>query len=238
MADQKFPIALLSVNSAEFIDYIQRLHRAPTTLVICASRESFLQNLQADIRRPNRDSRSDAQENSNSVSSHHLLTPTIHLLASSRTVNIAFTPTLPHLRAFLADFNLGEENSSYPSAYQRPGLRFPMLAILSLATVHQSTSEYSAQGLSRTVAIAVETANSANMRLVLAEPHDENGNELDTIRNPWEAKVPLLNGSIRFGEDEKMWAGRTVDVGRVIGRWCKIVRRDEEIFGVEQLHSR
>ena len=49
------------------------------------------------------------------------------------------------------------------------------------------------------------------------------GGELDA----WMEQVPVLSGSVRFGGDERVWAGRTVAVGRVVGRWCRFVRVGE-----------
>lgn len=227
------PVALPSINSAELIDYILRLHKSPTTLVICASRESFLQSLQVDMRRTNHDNQLDSAENSDSVLSHPFLIPTIHLLASSKTVCLAFTPTLPHLRAFLANFSPKGDDSS-PLIYQRPGSRISMLAIFNLAAVHRSTSEYSAQGLSQTIAIAVEAAKITGMKLVLAESCNENQTE-NATEDPWKPQVPLLNGSIRSDESEKIWAGRTIDIRKVIGRWCRFIRLDEDF--IELNHS-
>ena len=43
----------------------------------------------------------------------------------------------------------------------------------------------------------------------------------------WMEQVPVLSGSVRFGGDERVWAGRTVEVGRVVGRWCRFVRVGE-----------
>lgn len=223
------PVALPSISSAELIDYILKLHKSPTTLVICESRESFLETLRVDIRRTKCDDQSDSLEKNEFL--HPFLIPTIHLLASSKTVHLAFTPTLSHVRAFLANFTPRGEDGSSPSIYHKPGFRIPMLAIFNLTAVHRPTSEYSAQGLSRTVAIAVEAAKHAGMKLVLAESCYENESENTTIQDPWKAQVPLLNGTIRSGESGKIWAGRTVDIGKVIGRWCRLVGLDEEFIG-------
>lgn len=38
-------------------------------------------------------------------------------------------------------------------------------------------------------------------------------------RDPWSEQVPLLNGSVRFGGEQRVWAGRTVEIRRVAGRW-------------------
>lgn len=99
-----------------------------------------------------------------------------------------------------------------------------MLAIWGLANLHRSTAEHSAQGLSRSLAAAVETAKFNGQRLVLAESAALNGEvEYDGIGNPWKEQVPLLSGSVRFGGEDRVWAGKTVEVERVVARWCRFV---------------
>ena len=103
-----------------------------------------------------------------------------------------------------------------------------MLAIWGLANLHRSTAEHSAQGLSRSLAVAVEAAKRAGQRLVLAESRaldgeieeEGDGGEGDA----WSEQVPLMSGSLRFGRENRVWAGKTVEVRRVVGRWCRFVR--------------
>lgn len=230
------PAAVVPSNRIELIDYILKAPTAPTTLVICASRESFLQHLQADVQSaPSVSSPSD--QNNDNTALHRLLIPTIHLLAATRSIRLAFTPSLPHLRAYLATFESTAETNTHPASYQNRSSCNPVLVILGLVALHHSTSEYSAQGLSRSVAIAVEAANSAKTRLILAELRKENENETSiadnetangTQHDPWKEQIPLLNGSTGFGNEERVWAGRTISIGRVIGRWCKFETLDAE----------
>lgn len=119
-----------------------------------------------------------------------------------------------------------------------------MLAVLNPLALQRSTTDFSAQGLSRTFAAAVEAAERANMQLVVEETearHDgegdndmhvrgndnnsqggggERGGE-ELRRDPWRQQVPFLNGSIRIGGGERLWAGRLVEVGKVVGKWCR-----------------
>lgn len=66
-------------------------------------------------------------------------------------------------------------------------------------------------------------------RLVLAESRPLSGEvKFVSISNagvgdPWKEQVPLLSGSVRFGREERAWAGKTVEVERVVGRWCRFV---------------
>lgn len=230
------PIAVVSSYRIELIDYILKAPITPTTLVICASRESFLQHLQADVQSaPSVSSPSDENNDVNPL--HRLLIPTIHLLASTRSIRLAFTPSLPHLRAYLATFQFTPEIDSHPASQLNRSSCSSVLVILGLVALHHSTSEYSAQGLSRSIAIAVEAANSTRMRLILAELRKESGDENSIVNNesvigthydPWKEQIPLLSGSTGFGSEERVWAGRTISIGRVIGRWCRFEQLDAE----------
>lgn len=99
-----------------------------------------------------------------------------------------------------------------------------MLAVWGLAGLHRSTAEHSAQGLSRSLAAAVEAAMFNGQRLVLVEPSGEVEYEgVSSIGDPWKEQVPLLSGSVRFGREDRVWAGKTVEVERVVARWCRFV---------------
>jgi len=45
----------------------------------------------------------------------------------------------------------------------------------------------------------------------------------------WEERVPMLNGSVRragLESEEGGWSGRTVEVGRIVGRWFNFARAE------------
>ncbi|MCJ1463460.1 hypothetical protein MMC07_002067 [Pseudocyphellaria aurata] len=229
-------IAVVASYRTELIDYILKAPTPPTTLIICASRESFLQNLQKDVQRAHSVSLP-SDENSDNPAPHRLLIPTIHLLAATRSIRLAFTPTLPHLRAYLATFESTSETDTHSASHQSRAFGGTVLVILGLVALHHSTSEYSAQGLSRSIAVAVEAAHSAGMKLIVAELRKEYGNEDSMAHNeivngtphdPWNEQIPLLNGSTRSGNEERVWAGRTITIGRVVGRWCKFEALDAD----------
>ena len=102
-----------------------------------------------------------------------------------------------------------------------------MLAVWGLVNLHSSTAEHSAQGLSRSVAAAVEAAKFNGQRLVLAESTTLSGEigyeGVGSVGDPWKEPVPLLSGSVRLGGEGRLLAGKTVEVERVVGRWCRFV---------------
>ena len=227
------PIALAPLLCTDLIDFILRHHTSPTTLIICSSREAFLQEIQACINYTHpRDSTADVVDepspDGNARPLHPLLIPTIHLIAKSRSVNLAFAPTLPHLRAYMATYTPNVECEPFPSINTtKSGSQYPMLVVWGLANLHRSTTEHSAQGLSRSLAAAVETAKRNGQRLVLAESRVLDGvieyEGIGNVTDPWKEQVPLLSGSVRFGGEDRVWAGKLVEVETVVGRWCRFI---------------
>ncbi|KAL2044445.1 hypothetical protein N7G274_003150 [Stereocaulon virgatum] len=243
----KIPIALSPISCADLVSFILQHHEAPTTLISCSPREAFLAELQASIQPAALQNASESVSASQdddlvSTSLHPFLLPTIHLIARSRSINLVFVPTLPHLRAYLATYAMSLTSTKHTSTAIRAGSQIPILGIWGLARLHRSTAEHSAQGLSRTVAAIVDAASLANQQLVLAEPSrvsdiDHYGDAEASDETPamsedaWKEHVPLLSGSVRFGGEDRHWAGKTVEVGHVIAKWCRFVKLDDEAMG-------
>ncbi|MCJ1481543.1 hypothetical protein MMC06_001702 [Schaereria dolodes] len=174
------------------------------------------------------------------VTKHQILIPTIYLLAAARDICLVFTPTLPHLRAYLATYTPHNGSRNGTTIYQKPGVQVPMLALLNPLSIHRTTSEHSAQGLSRTFALAVEAAARGCMQLTVSESSTPQEEVLmdagdgygDTLQiDPWKEQVSLLNGSIKFRGEDRVWAGRTLEVGRVVERWCRRIQIFDEQNG-------
>ena len=212
--------------------------RTPVILVICMPREDFFQGLVSesyyvqDARTEHPDGRNG---NEDTRAARFLLTPTLHLLGTSRQVHLAFAPTLPHSRAYLSAFTVPQSIRDARTAAE--SATAPVLALVGSLDSHRATSDLSAQGLSRTFAVAVEAAARAGCRLRILEttkrhcPSPEGmqesgqGDDYD----PWEEQVPLLNGSIRVGGDERVWSGRTVKVGHVLAQWCRVLSSGQRL---------
>lgn len=96
----------------------------------------------------------------------------------------------------------------------------PVLAVLDLLALHIPTSEFSAQGLSRTLAMTVEVSARERMDLVLCECQNAvDPASRETGGRLWYEHVPILNGSVRMGGEDSSWGGRGVPVKRVAERW-------------------
>jgi len=111
-----------------------------------------------------------------------------------------------------------------------------MLAILNAIEAHRPTSAFSAQGLNRTWAGAVEAAHSTGSRLIVAECHNDRyapqpadavtseAAEADVAPpvDPWDEEVSMLNVTTKtFGAGERGWVGRTVKIRTIAERWCR-----------------
>ena len=224
------PAVLSCMKPSDFLHYIQRHHVPLTTVVICSPREAFLEALYASL------TDTDIEGETSYAISQSLLVPTIHQLSISSTVNVAFVATLAHLRAYLATLRPGFESHPEIKNGSSSHVR-PMLAIYGLLNLHVSTSDYSAQGLSRTLAIAVEAATAVHKRLLMAEhptnivnqePTNATGNDSIAQANPWKHEIPLLNGSIRHSGESTIWSGRTVEAVRVVSRWCDSIQLETD----------
>ncbi|KAL8645013.1 MAG: hypothetical protein Q9210_006951 [Variospora velana] len=224
-------LALPPTACHALIDYILQNHEAPTTMVICSSREAFLVGLQSSMQADNLNEIT-VDSGPLDASIHPLLIPTIHQLAASSSIATAFTPSLLHLRAYLACYAPARDPEPTSNTLARRGSQSAMLVIYGLLKLHRDTTEYSVQGLSRSLVIAVEAANTWQMRLTLVEPLEDTQpsapepimeTEAVSPPDPWSEQVPLLNSSL-VPTNGSTWAGRTVEVGAVVARWCSITR--------------
>lgn len=261
------PVILEEISLLGFIQYVLDSHTPPTTLIVCSTRAAFLQQLvtavedsepaDTDIRdiAPSDGGAEETGEEGPSAEEpiplatppHPLLIPTLHLLATSRTVRLIFCHNVPVLQAYLSTFPFSS-SSNPPPASNKEGM--PMLALLNPLALHSTTSSFSAQGLARTIASAVSSASSANLKLVIAEcpapsadaelqvegmdieaEPERDGPRGDGSEDPWSRQIGILNVTTRtFGAGERGWVGRTVEARRVVGRWCRFerVRKDED----------
>lgn len=181
-----------------------------TRLIVCGTRTEFLVQLSAATRTQSFDS--------NAETRHDLLTKTIGLLANSSKIQLAFCPSLESLRAYLAVIPslLGSDKSLEVDQFDEP----QVLAILDLVALHTTTTEFSAQGLSRTFATAVESAHYARIELMVCECSNAvDPSSTDWGARLWDTQVPLLNGSLRIRDDSGAWGGHGVPVRRVAERW-------------------
>ncbi|CZT20489.1 uncharacterized protein RCC_06349 [Ramularia collo-cygni] len=214
---------VVEVRSArDFLQYVLDNHAPPSTLVVCSSKADFLETLQSSDDGDDPVDRAEGVEEEQSSPKDSVnervkrFAPTLRLLSRSRTVKLAFCPDITHLRAYLACINTdtsprGANELAFTGALH-PRDAAPILAILNPIELHRPTSAFSAQGLNRTLSIAVEAAYRIGHKLVLAE----------TARNAWLEELSLLNvTNRRLGE---LAVGRTVTPKAIAQHWCMFER--------------
>lgn len=257
------PIVLEACTIAQFLQYLMEQHASPTHLIVCSSRDTFLQDLLAELepiprveseQEPNEDAEMATSDMPLAISrspSHliSLLRPTLHFLATSRTITLAHCPDPTHLLAHLSALSYRKLSSTplVQSAAPNISTARPILAILNPIRLHKPTSSFSAQGFNRTFASAIDTAHHLGQQLIFAEvesrqpypggsdDHDwmdedrhrsdlggENG--VQAAESPWDEQLSMLNVTTKtFGVGERGWVGRTVSVRQVASRWCRFV---------------
>lgn len=226
---------LFIASIADLINFLLRETSTSTTLVICSARERFLEQLIASVQAQFQEhDHCQVSENELSplletdqpspikppTSAESLLSNTIGSIASSQRVKLVFCPSLAHLRAYLSTFQLRIDRKRQDAGHEKP-----VIAILDFLAVHYMSTQFSAQGLSQTLSLAVETAARTDSTILLCECNDAvNPGDRDHGPRLWELHVPLLNGGTIRSDNERAsssWSGRHVTVRQVAQRWFK-----------------
>lgn len=148
------------------LQWLLHHHAGPAHLVVCTDRVGFLEQLQASL-----GTLSDRHNPEEELQSQSLLTPTLLNIAASQNVKLAFITSVPALLAYLTVL---PHKQVKPDQNEKEAL----LILLNPLALHQDSSYWSAQGTSRTIALAVETAWKLEHRLMIleCEPISKDGN--------------------------------------------------------------
>ncbi|EED23023.1 conserved hypothetical protein [Talaromyces stipitatus ATCC 10500] len=223
---------VLSITSvADFINFILDETNSLTTVVVCSTRERLLKQLTADISAQLQE-HDDHQLSGNgpsplleaaphpSPSKLSLLSNTIGAITISQRIKLVFCPSLAHLRAYLSTFQLHPSHKSIDNQKQAAERGRPVIAILDFLAIHYVSTQFSAQGLSQTLSLAVETAARTDSSILLCECDDAvNPGDRDHGQRLWDLHVPLLNGGSLRSDHER--AGRHIPVRQVAQRWFR-----------------
>lgn len=225
------PTVLAPLTLPALLHYILSTQSAssPTTLVVCSDQKAFLEHLADSFRRHH--------DTMQTNSLKQLLVPSLHNLSTTRHVKLAFCASVQALLAYLT----AQDRPGYVHVDESEGKE--RLIVVNPLALHKPTSSFSAQGLSRMFATAVDTASRTGAALHLVECQggrsssdvhleddasmmDAEDDARDTAEepDPWDQHVSILNVSARrFGAavGERAWAGRTVKVKRIASRWFR-----------------
>jgi hypothetical protein len=242
------PQIITDIRLSEFIQHVLSNDPQPVTLVVCATKERFTEQLLAacsdtqsttidEAQRPS-DGDIAATEETTTPKTHFLLKPPSLLqLANSRNVKLVFCHDLTHFRACLATLAIPKPRLEPSTLVEETNQQPSLLAILSPIDIHRFTTSFSAQGLNRTFALAVEAAHATRKHLVMVEfpecqhrgaERDVEGYELESEAvpatasvDPWDEEVSILNVTTKsFGAGGRGWVGRTATIRRTVERWC------------------
>ncbi|KAK4544456.1 hypothetical protein LTR36_004347 [Oleoguttula mirabilis] len=243
------PVVLEGASLPDLVQYVLDKHEGLSTLVVCGTKQAFLEYLIAASTTSNQDGdilcstqqHSDDRRPAFAIealrqASQLWTVPTLRSLATSRMVKLAFCPDITHLRAYLATYTRRAFGSTDQTGAQDEK---HILAILNLIQLHRPTSAFSAQGLNRTFSAAVEAAYRTQSQLVITECpagalvstlehaaalHDEEmppPPEHPASQSLWDKEVSILNVTTKsFGAGERGWVGRTVKLRTIAERWC------------------
>ncbi|GFF63980.1 conserved hypothetical protein [Aspergillus lentulus] len=196
-------------RATDFLQHLLNNVADTIVLVICSTRETFLEQLHDDV----------SSRVRHTAEKHALLTKSLGMLSRSSGIQLAFCPTLEHFRAFISVLSSPARLEEI-STSDHDNSKRPLTAVLNPISLHLPSSEFSAQGLSRTLATAVEVCNREAMDLVLCECRGAPESvDIECGEALWYVEVPLLNGATRRGEGEGIWSGRSVPVRRIVQRW-------------------
>lgn len=208
--DSSRPIVLDVQSVQELVQHVLEHHAPPSTLIVCSTRDAFLELLS---KAPETFGHRDGLDN-------WLSTPALRLLTTSRALKVAFCPDIAHLRAYLATYSIAVAGREGNTDKLQAGNAQPILAMWNAVELHRPTSAFSAQGLNRTFSIAVEAAHFTNSKLILAEcgssPSSSTAEACSSA--PWDEELSILNVTTRRLGDISV--GRTVKVRTVASRWC------------------
>lgn len=141
------------------VHLLQSPHPTPTHLLICTSRADFIQQLQRSLETSSSTSTADDSENPDEAKA--VMNNTLHTLSTSSLIKTTFITSLPALWAYLSVLpyraSASEDTSHVATSPHNPSrdVEASKMILLNPLSLHKETSHYSAQGLSRTLALAV-----------------------------------------------------------------------------------
>ena len=196
----------LSFTLLQFLKKVLDNHKAPTTIVICSTRNIFIHNLNIAVVQAQTSSDSADKE-----SSQEFLNPPLIFLARAQSVALAFCPSLSSLHAYLSVYQGQAQNyrKSITLGFSDKSTTNPTLALLNpISLFNSDPSQFSAQSVSRFFALAHEAAARSEQDLIIAECYFSNHIEKDEsdASYPNHTAETERSGDILMAESEDLGA--------------------------------
>jgi hypothetical protein len=141
-------------------------------------------------------------------------------------VRVVFTPSVGHLRAWLAVFPRTGPGDESPEDKAGPAELTNVLFVYNFLGIHRDTDEWTAQGLGNTASALIEGATRNRLQPIIVEPSmyvEEGYVDLGVMIDQ---EVPILSlknmKALAWGleeEDDGSWITETTPVRKVLGRW-------------------
>ncbi|KAJ6259352.1 hypothetical protein Dda_6252 [Drechslerella dactyloides] len=238
------PLAIVTSSPCSFLTYC--IARSATTssttkdtIIICSTRGAFIRELLIDLHLPVADIPTDDTDEPLTDAQELILHTPIAALLATDTISIVYCPTIHHIRAYLSSLTSTHITALHARKHSEDANttiiddeRQPYLAIHGLLPLHHLSTEWSAQGLSRTLASISDTATATSRTLMLSISADSRAFGIA-------AELPLINSRMMRkntrqkgfygGEGFEQEDGERQDlrfigsVRDVLGRWCRVV---------------
>ncbi|KAG5958127.1 hypothetical protein E4U58_005513 [Claviceps cyperi] len=221
------PILLPPRTPSELLQDVLSHSTRQITVVVGWPKEQFLAALIQEVRQQQQKQQKQPIDSSNDQ--HPLLRASLMQIAAARHITMAFAPTVCHLRAYLATWTASSLPTPSPlsarSACADKLVQPPLLIVYGLLDLHRHGAEWSAQGLSISVAILVQGAWRSGCRAVLLEPRSREGDEGEgehqgELSEMLAERLPVLSRTVL--REDASWAGPVVRVTNVLGEWFKM----------------
>lgn len=188
-----------------------------TIIVICHRQSHLLEQLSYETISAAEAARSHRRRNRLS-----LARPTLNFLKAAQKVRLVYCSNLLRFRAFLTTLPIDNDDEIGAEAPAR-------IVIVDMLALHYGTSEFTIQGLCRSLAMVASVQHDIQCHVELVECTDVRDSADPGRGHPlWDTQVPLLSSSIKIGDIGKQWASRSTKIRDFADRWFDFVKEDQQ----------
>ncbi|KAK6544706.1 hypothetical protein TWF694_001392 [Orbilia ellipsospora] len=204
------------------------------TIIICSTRNALLREILIDLGVSLQDIPSTVDH---LTDAHKLISHSpISTLLTTDLISMVYCPTIHHLRAYISSLTSTQHNTIKGINLDSNLQIKPYLAIHGVLPLHHLSTEWSAQGLSRTLSSIIDAAKITSHNLLISVSSNSHTFGIS-------ADLPLINSRMmknntkkkgfyggegfedeESGQQDLRFVGKVKDV---FSRWCKIIHIDK-----------